>query len=75
LSVASPNYLPSIFPPDVWDLNGAVACKLNISERSVYYLIKLMKKLDAPIYYSRNRQSYCYKEEVTFTIGFIKTLM
>ena len=49
-----------------------LALKLELSESGVYRLIDLMKTLEAPIYYSSCRKSYCYNYEVTFSIGFVK---
>jgi len=47
-----------------------LATRLGTSERYVYKLIKLMKKLGAPVYFDYNSNSYCYEEEVFFSIGF-----
>ena len=47
-----------------------LANKLALSERRVYQLLKLMKELDAPIYFDRERNSYCYKCEYHFSINF-----
>jgi len=41
-----------------------LAESFNISESSLYELIRLMKDLGGPIYYCRNKQSYCYHENV-----------
>jgi hypothetical protein len=49
-----------------------LAIKLKQSERFVYQLIKLMKNMDAPIYYCHEKRSYCYEYEVEFSVGFIK---
>jgi len=40
-----------------------LAKKLNITERTVYRLIKQLKDMGCPIYYDKHRGSYCYKEE------------
>ncbi len=48
-----------------------LATKLGMSQSQTYYFLKLIKeKLDAPIYYSRAKQSYCYDKDVKFTFGF-----
>ena len=47
-----------------------LAGKIGISERSTYEYIRLMKEFGAPVEYSRQRKSYYYKEEGTFTISF-----
>jgi hypothetical protein len=48
-----------------------LAGKLGISTSQVYQIIKLMKvKWEAPIYYSREYQSYCYDGNVKFILGF-----
>ena len=44
---------------------------LGISERTLYDVIKDMKELGAPVYYSPERQSYCYKHNVEFVFGFV----
>lgn len=46
------------------------ANRLNLSERRVYQLLKLMKELDAPIYFDRERNSYCYEYEYQLTVSF-----
>lgn len=49
-----------------------LAEKLGISTSQVYQIIKLMKiELEAPIYYSRACQSYCYRENVKFVCEFM----
>jgi len=47
-----------------------LAKRLETSERFVYKLIKLMKDLGAPIYFDIDSNSYCYDEEIVFSIGF-----
>ena len=47
-----------------------LASRLEISERTVYDCLELMKSMDAPIYYCRNKCSYCYQEPVHFLFGF-----
>lgn len=47
-----------------------LARRLNLSERSIYNIIETMKTMGAPIYYDRNRGSYCYEEDVRFKFGF-----
>ncbi len=44
--------------------------RLGISERSLYNLLDLMRRMDAPIEYNNFRQSYYYEEEVELNIGF-----
>lgn len=44
--------------------------RLGISTRNIFNLINLMKEMGAPIYFCKNRNSYCYEEEVTFCFGF-----
>jgi len=50
---------------------ASLASLLGVSERYVYKLIKLMKDMGAPVYFCHQRNSYCYKEEVIFSIGFL----
>lgn len=45
--------------------------KIQISERQVYNIINTMKNMGAPIYFCTFRQSYCYKQDVSFTFGFL----
>lgn len=47
-----------------------LANRLDISERSLYNLIKQMKSLGAPIEYNKARNSYQYTTPVTFKFGF-----
>jgi predicted DNA-binding transcriptional regulator YafY len=48
-----------------------LAGKIGISERSTYEYLRLMKDFGAPVYYSRQRKSYYYKEDGRFTISFL----
>lgn len=47
-----------------------LAAKLGIAESTMYAFIKVMKDLGAPIYYDKDRASYCYENEGKFIIGF-----
>ncbi len=47
-----------------------LACKLDISESSLFRIINEMKELDAPISYCINAQSYVYEKPVSFQFGF-----
>jgi hypothetical protein len=47
-----------------------LACKLGISERSVYEYIHDMKELGAPIAFSYSHNSYIYYSEGELMIGF-----
>jgi biotin operon repressor len=40
-----------------------LAKRLNISERNIYRIIKKLKELGCPIYFDKERKSYCYKYE------------
>lgn len=44
--------------------------KIGVSERTLYNIIKIMKQLGAPIFYSSSRMSYCYSNEVSFSYTF-----
>lgn len=50
----------------------ALARRLHVSERTVYYLIDMLRSFGAEIYYNADRGSYCYPEsqevEIRFTI-------
>ncbi len=39
-----------------------IASRFEISERSVHRLIEKLKEIDAPIYFDRTINSYCYKD-------------
>lgn len=42
----------------------SIAVKLNLSERTVYAIVKFMKEeLNAPIKYNRSKMRYGYEEE------------
>ncbi len=40
-----------------------LAKKLNTTERTVFRIIKQLKEMGCPIYYDKQRGSYCYEEE------------
>jgi hypothetical protein len=42
-----------------------------MSERSTYEYIRLMKEFGAPVSYSRQRKSYFYQQDGSFTIRFL----
>lgn len=48
-----------------------LAQRLNISERSLYRLIDIMRSFGAPLDYCRSRGSYYYKESGEFCIKFL----
>ncbi len=48
----------------------SLAFRLQVSERTVFNIIKVMKEMDAPIYFCRNKNSFCYERDVNFSIGF-----
>lgn len=48
-----------------------LAKKLGMSRSQTYsFLREIKEELDAPIYYSRSMQSYCYGKKVKFIFGF-----
>ncbi|MBX9784667.1 MAG: HTH domain-containing protein [Chitinophagaceae bacterium] len=49
-----------------------LAHKINVSERTLYGLLKAMKKYGAPVKYNRFKQTYYYEESGSFKIKFIK---
>ena len=49
----------------------SLASRLDVSERNVYTLLKVMKEMGAPIYFCYIRNSYCYQEDVVFLLGFL----
>jgi predicted DNA-binding transcriptional regulator YafY len=51
---------------------AAFARKIGISDRSLYDYLRLLRDMGAPICFSRNENTYYYKEEGNFKIRFIK---
>lgn len=47
--------------------------RLNISERSLYQYISLLKSLGAPVHYDRFRETYFYDNGFSFSFRFQKT--
>lgn len=48
----------------------ALSKKLNLSERSLYSYLAVLKENGAPIKYNRNRETYYYDEEGSFEFVF-----
>lgn len=48
-----------------------LAVRLSVSERTVYDLINIMKKMDAPIYFCASKNSYRYQYDVELAVGFM----
>lgn len=46
--------------------------RLNISERSLYEYISLLKEMGAPLHYDRFRETYFYDNGFTFSLRFQK---
>ena len=49
-----------------------LAKPLNISERSIYEYIELLRELGAPIRYSKLRRSYYYEDDGGINLRFLK---
>ncbi|WP_445382239.1 HTH domain-containing protein [Robiginitalea sp. IMCC44478] len=47
-----------------------IADRLEISERTVYYLIEQLKDYDAIIAYDRSRRTYYYKDDFVLEVNF-----
>lgn len=48
------------------------ARKLGMSQSQLFQIMKIMREImDAPVYYSKTEQSYCYEENVKFFWGFM----
>ncbi len=47
-----------------------LAQKMRISERLLYYYLKDLKEMGAPIYFNRNRSCYCYSEDIKFEFNY-----
>ncbi|MFA8435554.1 MAG: hypothetical protein ACEPOZ_13630 [Marinifilaceae bacterium] len=48
------------------------ANKIQVSERQIYYLLGVMKDMDAPIAYNKTLKTYYYASPVTLKICFEK---
>ncbi len=46
--------------------------KLDTNKRTIYRIINELKKIGCPIYFSKERNSYCYKYEGELIIKFDK---
>ena len=46
------------------------ALRMDMSKTKIYRMIRIMKKLHAPVEYDITEQSYVYANEVGFTFGF-----
>lgn len=49
-----------------------MATKLNVGERAAYYYIDLLKSLDAPLKFDKEKNSYVYTENGEFHFRFKK---
>jgi len=47
------------------------AKRLNVSRRCVFDIINVMKSMDAPIVFCKDRKSYMYEYDCELMIGFI----
>jgi len=47
--------------------------RLNISERSLYEYMAVLKEMGAPIQYDRHRETYFYNEGTLFSLRFQKS--
>jgi predicted DNA-binding transcriptional regulator YafY len=46
--------------------------RLNISERSLYEYISLLKDMGVPVHYDRFRETYFYEDGFSFSLRFQK---
>ncbi|MCC8423848.1 HTH domain-containing protein [Mucilaginibacter sp. UR6-11] len=53
---------------------GELAKKMNVSERTAFEYIEILKSLGAEIRYSRSRRSYYYPIDGTFDFQFRKSV-
>ena len=51
-----------------------LASKMNVSLRTVYEYIDILRSLGGPITYSKNRETYYYSEAGSFCFKFIKQM-
>ncbi|MCG9898422.1 MAG: HTH domain-containing protein [Hydrotalea sp.] len=49
-----------------------LAQKIGASRRTTIEIISVMKKMGAPIYYDKHRNSYCYMDQGHFNISFTR---
>lgn len=47
--------------------------RLCVSRRSVYNILELMRRMDAPIEYCQTSRTYYYSYQCDLVIGFIKS--
>lgn len=52
-----------------------LASRLEISERTLYEFLRMMKDLGAPIEYDRYKETYYYGEKGGFNIKFSKSMV
>jgi predicted DNA-binding transcriptional regulator YafY len=46
--------------------------KLGVSRRTAIEFITVMKEMGAPVYFCKIKNSYCYREDGSFNISFIR---
>ncbi len=51
-----------------------LAKRLGVNKSTIYNYIKVMKRFNAPITYSKERESYIYTTNGSFSIGFAEEL-
>jgi len=50
---------------------NVLAKRLGVSRRSLFYIINIMKSMDAPIKFCNQQQSYYYEYDCKLAIGFL----
>jgi biotin operon repressor len=67
------DYLNSLIKKKATGAPEQLARKLNVSERTIFEYLEILKSLGADIKYNRDRQSYYYTMEGTFDFHFKKS--
>lgn len=49
-----------------------LAEKFNVSDRTIYNLLNVLKSLGAPVVWNEEKQSYCYRKQGSLIIKWVK---
>ena len=48
-----------------------LAKKMDVSLRTIFEYIEILRSLGAPIYFDKHKQTYCYEESGRFNFRFV----
>jgi hypothetical protein len=71
INVRRVEYLDTLIRTKASGTPSVLAKKLKISERSLYYHLKFIKELGAPVRYCKLRNCYYYAYEGKITVAFL----